>query len=191
MALSKVMISKIVALAAGVGAGFVFVSGYLGRSSEVVQQDKRAEVSFPYKGALWASPVRKDKVVLSSEEWKKRLNPEQFRILRNQGTEPAFCGILHDNKKTGTYYCAGCDLELFRSDSKFVSGTGWPSFFQPAKADAVWFRQDNSHGMSRVEVLCARCDGHLGHVFEDGPKPSGMRFCINGEVLKFVEEKLD
>lgn len=135
------------------------------------------------------SPKRKDKVVRSDAEWQKRLTPEQYRILRNKGTEAAFCGIFHDNKKTGIYSCVGCDLDLFRSDAKFDSGTGWPSFFQPAAKDAVWMKPDTSYGMVRTEVLCARCDGHLGHVFNDGPKPSGLRFCINSEILKFRETK--
>lgn len=136
------------------------------------------------------SPKRKDKVVLTNEQWKKRLTPEQFRILRSQGTEAAFCSPLHDIKKTGSYSCVGCGLELFKSNAKFHSGTGWPSFFRPASKDATWTREDNAYGMRRVEVLCARCDGHLGHVFDDGyGTPSGKRFCINGEVLKFKEAK--
>ncbi len=135
------------------------------------------------------SPKRKDKLVLTGEQWRDRLTPEQFRILRAQGTERAFCGAFYDNKKTGTYSCVGCDLPVFRSDAKFDSGTGWPSFFQPATPDAIWTRQDLGYGMVREEVLCARCDGHLGHVFNDGPKPSGLRFCINSEVLTFREEE--
>lgn len=137
------------------------------------------------------SPQRKDKVVHTDAEWKKLLTPEQYRILRNQGTEAAFCGRFYDNHKDGTYFCVGCGLPVFKSDAKFDSGTGWPSFFQPATPDAIWIRQDTSFGMIRDEVLCARCDGHLGHVFDDGPKPSGKRFCINSEVLKFEEKKAD
>lgn len=136
------------------------------------------------------SPKREDKVVLSDEAWKKKLTKEQYKILRTHGTEPAFCGIFHDNKKTGHYICAGCDLPLFRSDDKFDSGTGWPSFFQPYDAkESLWYREDTSYNMYRVEVLCQRCDGHLGHVFPDGPKPTGLRFCINSDALKFVEKK--
>ncbi|MBL8049400.1 MAG: peptide-methionine (R)-S-oxide reductase MsrB [Chthonomonas sp.] len=135
------------------------------------------------------SPKRKDKVVKTDAEWKKILTPEQFKILRSHGTEPAFCGIFHDNKKTGQYNCAGCQLPLFKSDAKFDSGTGWPSFFQPFDKDNVWMRTDRSYGMTRYEVLCARCDGHLGHVFPDGPEPTGLRFCINSDGLVFSEKK--
>lgn len=134
------------------------------------------------------SPQRKDKVVKSDEEWQKLLSPEQYRILRSKGTEPAFCGVFHDNKMEGTYSCVGCGLELFKSDAKFNSGTGWPSFFQPVKPENVWTKSDLSYGMNRVEVLCARCDGHLGHVFPDGPAPTKLRFCINSEVLSFKKK---
>lgn len=131
------------------------------------------------------SPKREDKVVKTDEEWKKILTPTQYRILRNHGTEAAFCGRFHDNKMDGVYHCAGCALPLFKSDAKFDSGTGWPSFFQPYSKKNVWTRDDNNYGMHRLEILCARCDGHLGHVFEDGPKPSGLRFCINSDALEF------
>ncbi|HEY0867137.1 MAG TPA: peptide-methionine (R)-S-oxide reductase MsrB [Fimbriimonas sp.] len=132
------------------------------------------------------SPKRNDKVVRTNAEWKKRLTPEQFRILRTQGTEAAFCGLFYDHKKPGTYVCAGCDLPLFAADAKFDSGTGWPSFYKPIAKDATWTRWDRSHGMVRVEVLCARCDGHLGHVFDDAPlTPTGLRYCLNSEAMKF------
>lgn len=123
---------------------------------------------------------------LSEAEWRQRLTPEQFAILRAQGTERPFCGTLLDNKKTGVYACAGCGLPLFSSDSKFNSGTGWPSFFQPIAEGNVVTRGDHSHGMIRDEILCGRCDGHLGHVFEDGPRPTGLRFCLNSESLEFT-----
>lgn len=135
------------------------------------------------------SPKREDKLVLTDAEWQKRLTPDQFKILRSHGTDPAFCGILEDNHLKGEYHCAGCDLPLFKSDMKFNSGTGWPSFLLPVARKNVWFRTDKSYGMTRVEVLCAKCDGHLGHVFPDGPQPSGLRFCINGNALKFKEDK--
>ncbi|MCE9559961.1 MAG: peptide-methionine (R)-S-oxide reductase MsrB [Armatimonadetes bacterium] len=138
---------------------------------------------------LDSSPKREDKVVKTEDEWKKLLTPAQFKILRSHGTEPAFCGIFHDNHKDGIYNCAGCKLPLFKSDAKFDSGTGWPSFFQPVEEKNVWLRKDTSYGMIRYEALCARCDGHLGHVFDDGPKPTGLRFCINSDGLVFEEKK--
>lgn len=133
------------------------------------------------------SPVREDKVVKTDTEWLKQLGPESFRILRNKGTEPAFCSPWHDQKRPGVYHCLGCDLPLFQGTEKFVSGTGWPSFFRPIKAENVWTKMDYSiPGMPRVEILCSRCDGHLGHVFPDGPKPTGLRYCINAQAMKFV-----
>ncbi|MCB0825479.1 MAG: peptide-methionine (R)-S-oxide reductase MsrB [Armatimonadetes bacterium] len=136
------------------------------------------------------SPKREDKLVLSDTEWQKRLTPEQYKILRAKGTEAAFCGGYLNNKEEGVYHCVGCDLPLFKSDTKFESGTGWPSFFQPYERKNVWLKMDYSYGMTRVEVLCAKCDGHLGHVFDDGPRDkTGIRFCINSEVLKFKADK--
>lgn len=134
------------------------------------------------------SPIRKDKVVLKDSEWKKKLPKEQYEILRAKGTEPAFCGVNLGQKGEGTYQCVGCDLPIFEASHKFNSGTGWPSFFRPVSAENIWIEVDRSYGMVRTEVLCARCDGHLGHVFDDGPKPTGLRFCINGKVLKFVQK---
>lgn len=142
---------------------------------------KEEGIAGPEKG----SPKRKDKVIKTDEEWQKILTPNQYKILRKKGTEPAFCGLFHDSKDVGTYSCAGCNLDLFTSDTKFNSGTGWPSFFQPVAKDAIWVKKDFSYGMIRDEVLCARCDGHLGHVFPDGPEPTGLRFCINSDALKF------
>lgn len=115
------------------------------------------------------------------------LNEEERRVILNQGTEPAFCGNLTDNKKEGTYICRLCDLPLFKSDAKFTSGTGWPSFFQPFDEAHVETHTDTSYGMVREEIVCTRCGGHLGHVFNDGPKPTGLRFCVNSASLSFVE----
>jgi len=121
----------------------------------------------------------------TEEEWKERLPPERYQVLRLKGTEKAFTGKLLHNKEKGIYVCAGCGAELFRSDNKYDSGCGWPSFFSPISEDRVEEREDTSHGMARTEIICARCGGHLGHVFDDGPKPTGRRYCVNSLSLEF------
>ena len=128
------------------------------------------------------------KIAKSKEEWKKILTPEEFHVLREKGTEPSFTGKYLDNKKKGVYRCAGCGNELFISDSKFDSGSGWPSFWAPAKEENIELKSDKSHGMQRTEVVCSKCGGHLGHVFNDGPKPTGLRYCINSIALDFKEQ---
>jgi peptide methionine sulfoxide reductase msrA/msrB len=133
-----------------------------------------------------APPAVVPKVVKTDEEWKKQLTPEQFRITRGKGTERAFCGGLLKNKEAGMYVCIACNLPLFQSDAKFESHTGWPSFFQPVADENVAKLPDNSYGMQRTEINCARCDSHLGHLFDDGPAPTGLRFCLNSESLRFV-----
>ena len=131
-------------------------------------------------------PLELPKIELSDQEWQRRLTPDQYRIVRAKGTERPFCGTLLDNKQQGVYSCVGCRLPLFSSDAKFNSGTGWPSFFRPVAKDNVALQADRAHGMERVEILCARCDAHLGHVFDDGPPPTGLRYCLNSESLTFT-----
>jgi peptide-methionine (R)-S-oxide reductase len=130
-----------------------------------------------------------DKLDLSDTEWRQRLSAEQYYILREAGTERAFTGIYEKNKASGEYHCAGCGQLLFRSDSKYDSGSGWPSFYQPVADDVVEERRDASHGMVRTEVRCARCEGHLGHVFPDGPEPTGLRYCLNSGALNFAPDE--
>jgi peptide-methionine (R)-S-oxide reductase len=125
-----------------------------------------------------------EQVVKTEEEWQKELSPEQYHVLREKGTEPPFTGTFVHEKRSGMYRCAACDAALFSSDTKFDSGTGWPSFTEPAVAEAVELHKDMTHGMIRTEVTCKRCGGHLGHVFDDGPGPNGQRFCINSCSLK-------
>ncbi|MBI3395254.1 MAG: peptide-methionine (R)-S-oxide reductase MsrB [Spirochaetia bacterium] len=129
-----------------------------------------------------------EKVIKSEDEWKRELSPDVYRVLREKGTERAFTGEYYENKETGMYLCAGCGAELFASSTKYDSGSGWPSFYQPAQPDNVAEERDHSHGMIRVEVHCSRCGGHLGHVFEDGPNPTGLRYCINSASLKFQKK---
>jgi methionine-R-sulfoxide reductase len=140
---------------------------------------------FNRKGQL-VGPIEEPRIIKTDAQWQAQLTPKQYEIARAKGTEPAFCGTLLENHQTGIYRCICCGLPLFSSDSKFNSGTGWPSFFAPVAQENVIEHEDDSYGMTRTEILCARCDCHLGHVFDDGPRPTGLRFCVNSESLSFV-----
>lgn len=175
---------------AGLTAAYIFASqprrATTSYKKHLAETDKMVRVRVFNRDGQLLGPVESPKLLLTDAEWQNRLTREQYEVLRAKGTERPFCGTLLDNKKRGVYTCVGCGLPLFSSDSKFNSGTGWPSFFQPIAKENVVEIREVSHGMVRTEILCARCDGHLGHVFDDGPRPTGLRFCLNSESLSFT-----
>jgi peptide-methionine (R)-S-oxide reductase len=161
-------------------------AGSVSKSQAMKSNDaeiKQIRVYSVEKGGYVQTPL----VIKSDEEWREQLTPAQYHVLREQGTERAYTGIYHDHKGHGVYRCAACDLDLYLSDSKYDSQTGWPSFYEAVAPENILIREDNSFFMTRNELACSRCESHLGHVFEDGPKPTGQRHCINSVSLTFTE----
>lgn len=167
------------------------IAGFAGLGAAVALLVSRPGQQATDGATVWAAGKKSikmiEKVEKSDEEWRKILTPIQYQVLRQKGTERAFTGAYWNNHEKGVYVCAACGLELFGSDTKFDSGTGWPSFWAPIASNVVEEHSDVSHGMVRTEIVCARCGGHLGHVFPDGPRPTGQRYCMNSASLKFIE----
>lgn len=171
--------------------GLVLIAGIIfwNYSDNFIREKKIQSKPFISDSTKKQGAQMDDKIIKTDAEWKKELTPEQYRILREKGTERAFTGEYWDNHELGTYICAACGTELFESNTKFDSGCGWPSYFEPIDSSRIIYKEDKSFGMTRTEVMCAKCGGHLGHVFDDGPPPTGLRYCINSGAMKFIKKE--
>jgi peptide-methionine (R)-S-oxide reductase len=172
-------------------SGAILIAGFLSwnYSNNTNKEKKSHYESFIPDTTKKQGAQMNDKILKTDEEWRKELSPEEYRILREKGTESAFKGKYWDHHELGTYICAACRTELFESDTKFDSGCGWPSYFETIDSSRIIYKEDKSFGMTRTEVMCANCNGHLGHVFDDGPPPTGLRYCINSGSMQFIKKE--